>query len=337
MEEVFARSGMIDPDRLKELSQKSDARGWLQVISHFAAIGCTGFLLHASLGTFWVIPAFIAHGILINYLYAGQHEFSHSTVFKSPGLNEFFGRLLGLIVLHPRDFDQIQHFAHHRYTQKWREDGELYRDRHTLRTYLMALTGMWLGLRVPPSIVRSAFGRVDAPYVRGKNKDKVILEARVTLAIYGAIIVASIVFRSWAALLYWFAPLVLTKWGHQIQNLIEHVGMPHDDTNIFENTRSTKTNAFMRWMCWQMQYHTAHHAYPSVPFYRLKELHHDAFTANGLKPATMTYLGFQIAVIKALAEKPEAEQPDDKVWVGVGLTRIDNGEPVSISRVAARA
>jgi fatty acid desaturase len=334
MDQVFARPGMIDPDRLKELSAKSDARGWLQVITHFAAIGLTGFVLHATLGTAWVIPAFIVHGILINYLYAGQHEFSHSTVFKSPGLNEFFGRLFGLIVLHPRDFDQIQHFAHHRYTQKWREDGELYRSHHTLGSYLMSLTGLWLVRRVPKAIVMSAMGEVDAPYVRGKNKDKVVREARVSLLIYGAIIVASIALHSWAALLYWFAPLVLTKWGHQIQNLIEHVGMPHT-SNIFENTRSTKTNAFMRWMCWNMQYHTAHHAYPSVPFYRLKQLHHDAFTANGLKPATMTYLGFQMAVIKALREKPEAEQPDDQVWVGQGLTRLSTGEPVTVSKTVA--
>ena len=65
------------------------------------------------------------HGILINFLYAGQHEFSHSTVFKTKKLNEIFGRLFGFVLIYPRDFDQIQHFAHHRYTQKWEGDGEL--------------------------------------------------------------------------------------------------------------------------------------------------------------------------------------------------------------------
>jgi fatty acid desaturase len=321
MDQVFGPRGMVDADRLKALSEKSDARGWLQVVTHFGAIGLTGWGIYATLGTGWVVIPFIMHGILLNYLYAGQHEFSHATVFKSVGLNEFFGRLFGLIVLHPRDMDQIQHFAHHRYTQLWREDGELYRPHYTLRSYLMSLTGLWLLRRSPGMLVRSALGDVRAPYVRGKNKERVVVEARASLAIYIAIIIGSIAFRSWAALLYWFAPLVLTKWGHQIQNLIEHIGMPHDK-NIFENTRSTKTNAFMRWMCWNMQFHTAHHAYPSVPFYRLKQLHHAAFTENGLKPATMTYLGFQIAVIKALAQRGEVDQPDDRVWVGEGLTRI---------------
>jgi fatty acid desaturase len=328
MDEVFARSGMVDADRLKALSQKSDLHGWTQVVSHFGAIGATGVLLHASLGTLWVVPAFIVHGILINFLYAGEHEFSHATVFKSPGLNEFFGRLIGALVLHPRDFDQIQHFAHHRYTQTWKADGELYRPPYTLRRYLITMTGLWVVRRVPQSIVMSALGKVDAPYVRGKNKDRVVREARGLLALYGAIIVASVALHSWAALLYWFAPLVLTKWGHQTQNLIEHLGMPHND-NIFENTRSTKTNAFMRWLCWNMQYHTAHHAYPVVPFYNLAALHQEAFTANGLKPATLTWSGFHRLVIKALRERPESEQPDDQVWVGQGLTRLADGTPVS--------
>jgi fatty acid desaturase len=328
MDQVFARPGMIDPDRLKELARKSDIRGWIQVASHFGAIGATGFLLHASLGSLWALPAFIAHGILINFLYAGQHEFSHATVFTSPALNEWFGRLIGMLVLHPRDLDQIQHFAHHRYTQTWREDGELYRAPYTLRSYLVTMTGLWLVRRVPLSIVMNAFGKVDAPYVRGKNTARVVREARALLAVYAAIIVVSLILHSWAALLYWFAPLVLTKWGHQTQNLIEHLGLPHNNT-IFENTRSTQTNAFMRWMCWNMQYHTAHHAYPAVPFYRLEPLHEAVFTANGLKPATLTWAAFHRLTIRALRERPESEQPGDKVWVGEGLTRLDTGAPVS--------
>ena len=321
MDEVFGPRGAVSQERLKELSEKSDARGWLQVVTHFGAIGLAGWALHATMGTWWMIGPFFVLGVLLNYLYAGEHEFSHSTVFKSPWLNEWFGRLCGFITLHPRDMDQIQHFAHHRYTQRWRQDGELYRQTYTLKSYLIGLTGFWLVRRFPEMVLRTAWGEVRAPYIRGKNQDKVILEARVTLAVIGVIIAASILLKSWDAVIYWIAPLGLTKWAHNIQNLIEHNGMPHEG-GIFENTRSTRTNAFMRWMCWNMQYHTAHHAYPSVPFYRLKQLHEEAFTANGLKPATMTYLGFQIAMIKQLMKSPEADWPQDEVHVGVGLTRF---------------
>src|SRR5580692_7673586 len=95
MEQVFARDDVLAPDRLRQLSRRSDVRGWLQTLSHFAAIGATGTAVYMTLGTVWVILPFFAHGVLINYLYGGQHELSHSTVFRTRGLNEVFGRLIG--------------------------------------------------------------------------------------------------------------------------------------------------------------------------------------------------------------------------------------------------
>ena len=57
-----------------------------------------------------------------------------------------------------------------------------------------------------------------------------------------------------------------------------------------------------------MQYHTAHHAFPGVPFHQLPQLHRRIFTARGGEPPTMTYLAFQWAVLHALAKgKTEAD------------------------------
>src|SRR5476651_679223 len=142
MDQIFARDDALAPDRLRQLSRRSDARGWLQLLSHFGAIGATGAAIYVTLGTPWVVLPFLAHGVLINYLYGGQHELSHSTVFETRGLNEVFGRLIGFIGITPRDADQIQHFAHHRHTQLWHQDGELFRDRFTLRSYLLRLSGI---------------------------------------------------------------------------------------------------------------------------------------------------------------------------------------------------
>jgi fatty acid desaturase len=157
-------------------------------------------------------------------------------------------------------------------------------------------------------------GRVDEPYVKPTQHRLVVREARLHLAGYGVIALVSIVAGSWGAILYWLAPLLLTKPAHQLQNMIEHVGLPHCD-DIFANTRSTCTNAVMRWLCWQMQYHTAHHAFPSVPFFRLKDLHREIFTARGIQPPRMTYLGFQCAIIRALSVKGETEYPEDRAWI----------------------
>jgi fatty acid desaturase len=308
------RASAIDPKTLRALSQRSDLRGWMQTGSHFAAIGVTGTLLWLLRSTAWAVPLFIVQGVLINYLYAGQHEFSHSTVFRTRRLNEVFGRLIGFIVLAPRDADQIQHFAHHRHTQIWRQDGELYRARFTLATYLLRLCGLeywWANLS---TLVLYALGRVNEPYVVGDDRARVIGEARLHLLGYAAIAGVAVLARSTAPLLLWLAPMLALKIAHQLQNTIEHVGLPHSG-DMFANTRSVRTNPVMRWLCWQMQYHTAHHAFPSVPCYHLRALHQALFTARGIEPPTMTYLGFQAKIIAALARKGEAEYPDDKAWI----------------------
>ena len=69
-----------------------------------------GAAIYLTLGTVWVVAPFVIHGVLINYLYGGQHELSHSTVFRTRGLNAFWGRVIGFIVIAPRDADQIQRF-----------------------------------------------------------------------------------------------------------------------------------------------------------------------------------------------------------------------------------
>ena len=88
------------------------------------------------------VPLFMVHGVLLNFLYAGQHELSHWTVFRTRALNEWGGRVFGFILFYPRTFDQVQHMAHHRFTQNWTEDGELARSRYTRRSYLLWMTGL---------------------------------------------------------------------------------------------------------------------------------------------------------------------------------------------------
>lgn len=65
--------------------------------------------------------------VLVNFLYAAQHESSHGTVFRTKWPNMVFGRLIGFAMIYPRDFDWIQHSAHHQWTQNWEKDGELVR------------------------------------------------------------------------------------------------------------------------------------------------------------------------------------------------------------------
>lgn len=313
----FGRRDLVAPGRLRALMQRSDARGALQLASHLGALGLSGALLWGALSggwSFWLTaPLFAVHGVLLNFLYAGQHELSHGTVFKTKWPNVAFGRLFGFLLLYPRDFDLIQHSAHHQHTQNWEKDGELVRAPFTLTSYLIWLSGVTYWISRVTRLVRLARGVVLEPYVRPAQHRIVIREARIHLALYAAVAALSLAAGSWAALALWLAPMLAMKGVHQLQNTIEHLGLSHED-DILRNTRSTKTNALIRWLCWQMPYHTAHHAFPSVPFWRLRALDAE-IRGSGARPQEMGWIAFQIAVIGKLARKDEADYPYDEIWV----------------------
>ncbi|MDS9469324.1 fatty acid desaturase [Paracoccus sp. MBLB3053] len=313
MEASFSRRKLLQPEELRELNQRSDLRGWLQLGSHLGAIALAVFAHASALGTWWVLLTGFVLGVLINFLYAGQHELSHSTVFATRKLNEVFGRMIGFVMLFPRDYDQVMHFAHHQWTQDWERDGELVREPYTLTTYLLWLSGITYWRNRVLGIVRRARGIIIEPYIKPQQETMVIRESRIHLVLYVAIIAISAALGNWWWLSFWILPMVLTKPVHQLQNTIEHLGLSHEQ-DIFENTRSTRTNALFRWLCWQMPYHTAHHTFPSVPFWKLHKLN-DKIEDKAGEVWRMGWIEFQIEVIRKLMAKDESQYPMNEVWV----------------------
>lgn len=313
MEASFSRRKLLTPTELRSLTERSDMQGAIQMGSHLGAILIVGVLHAQAMGTGWVWVTGFALGVLINFLYAAQHELSHATVFKTRSLNEIFGRIIGFVQIFPRDYDQVMHFAHHQYTQDWERDGELVREPYTLTTYLLWLSGITYWRNRVFGVVRRARGVIVEPFIRPEEEAKVIRESRVHLGLYAGIAFVSLVTGSWAALTFWLIPMVLTKPVHQLQNTIEHLGLSHE-SDILENTRSTRTNAFFRWLCWQMPYHTAHHTFPAVPFWKLRELNEKIEGAAG-EVHRMGWIEFQIEVIRKLMAKDESQYPMNEVWI----------------------
>ena len=78
-------------------------------------------------------------------------------------------------------------------------------------------------------------------------------------------------------------------WFYWVDGLGEHGGLTHEPHTLL-NTRTLETNAFMRWVNWNMTYHTVHHTYPSVPFHRLPELHKEVEERLGFELPSSPYL-----------------------------------------------
>ena len=238
--------------------------------------------------------------MLINCLYAGQHELSHWTVFRARAANDALGHLFGFATLNPFLTDRWLHFAHHRATHDLERDPELMGvGDYTLAGWALDLSGAGFWARRVASIARAAagLGLGDAWWLGAHQRRVVVLEARIHMALWAAIGLASWAAHSAAALTFWLAPMLVTKWAHQLQNIGEHSGRPHA-ADILVNTRTLAAPAPFRALVWNMGYHTAHHCYPGVPFHALPAL--DAEIRSVRSVPTFGYFTAQREIVAGL-------------------------------------
>ena len=239
--------------------------------------------------------------MLINQLYAGEHECYHGTAFRSRWLNDWFGRLFGFLVVYPSDYDKWNHFAHHANTQDWEKDPELYKRKPFTSPwgYLWMFTGIPYFYGHFAAILRQATGDVPDYFLNERQRRLVVLAARWHVVGYVAILAASLAFQSWWAVMFWFGPMVATKWIYWFQGLAEHTGLSHEPNTLL-NTRTFRTNAFMRWVHWNMTYHTIHHTFPAVPFFNLPRLHAEVTATYPHPLPEVGYLRCQREILGAL-------------------------------------
>ena len=72
--------------------------------------------------------------------------------------------------------------------------------------------------------------------------------------------------------MYWIVPVLFGQPVLRLYLMAEHTGCPLVP-DMLANSRTTLSNAAVRFIAWNMPYHAEHHAYPSVPFHHLPGLH----------------------------------------------------------------
>jgi len=262
---------LIGRTELKRLSERSDAPGLLHLGGHVALLGPTGALIHLSFDTIWVWPAMFVHGVVLIFLFAPLHETIHRTAFHNRMLNDVVAFIIGVLILLPREYFRAFHFAHHRFTQK-AGDPELETPKPSsvgrFLWYVAGLSTWWPALK---GLVEHASGTLrESFYATDRVRSGVILEARASLFAYAIALGASIGNQSTVLLWYWVIPALLGQPMLRLYLLCEHAGCRRS-TDMLENTRTTYTNALVRFLAWNMPFHAEHHAWPSIPFHALPQ------------------------------------------------------------------
>jgi fatty acid desaturase len=290
----------LTADQLLPLTRRDNRHGARRAIGHLGAIALSSTLLWQSLGSAWALPLTLLQGYLLAFLFNALHECAHQTAFRSRACNHLLGHLAGFVVLLPYEYYRAFHWDHHRYTQDLEKDPELAVPLPQTRLALAWVVGgvpVWIG-RLRMLLVHGLAGRVAERWVAPDKRRNIVLEARAYLLGYAAIGAASIATGSAAALWLWLLPVMAGQWWLRPYLLAEHTGCAHT-SNMLQNTRTTYTNAVVRFFAWNMPFHAEHHSYPAVPFHALPRL--NALLAAHIVHTEPGYTASVAAVLRHVA------------------------------------
>lgn len=275
MAERVAVTDIVDRAAYRRFLARSDRPALLLLVAHLALLALTGFLVHLSVGTWWLPLAWFVHGTVIVHLFAPLHECTHYTAFESRRLNDAVAWLAGLAIVLSPTFFRYEHRAHHAHTNHAEDDPELITLPKTFRGYLWYLSTIPYWALLVHNMVDHARGRFNATerrFLNARQQREVTVRARWMWAFYGGVAFVSVATGSTAALVYWLVPRLMGEPWMRVIRMAEHVGLPLVP-DFLQNTRTTRVLWPLRVLNWNMAYHTAHHFAPAVPFHRLPAFH----------------------------------------------------------------
>ncbi len=270
MQPKARREQLIPIEQLEALTKASNRKGGIRLAQHFAALFVFGVLMSILPLSYSWIPGLIYSAFLL-FSFCPLHESIHGNLFATPVWNRLSGFVLGLILVLPPRYFHAFHMAHHRYTQLPGKDPELSTPKPKTRyQYFWIVSGMPYALSEIQLLLRGARGITDS-FVPSNQKAGIVLEARIFLLIYLTVLFVSVQLQSMTVVWFWLMPLLIGQPLLRLFLLAEHTGCEEVE-EMLRNSRTTYSNRLMTWFCWNMNHHTAHHAYASVPFFRLKEI-----------------------------------------------------------------
>ena len=283
----------LTPEQRQHLTARSDAKGLVHLAGHWGAIGvCTTLIL-------WPVPFWqgllVVQGVLLVFLFTLLHETSHKTPFARDLVNDVVGQVCGFLIFLPATWFRYFHLAHHKHTQVPGKDPELDSPKPSTRLqYAVYVSGIPLWINHAKTVLKTAQGQMSERYIPAPRRAGIIRESRLYLVGYAVLFGVSLWQGSTALIYVWLLPALLGQPFLRLYLLAEH-GRCSLVANMFENTRTTFTSRLVRAVSWNMPYHTEHHTYPSVPFYRLPELHemiepHLQVTADGYAAFNQAYV-----------------------------------------------
>ncbi len=282
----------IDPERLRELARRSDARGWFQSMGHLLLIAATGTVTHLFfVNQIWVgfAVALWVHGIIYSFVPGlVTHELSHGTVFRTKALNAFFLRLYSLFGWVNFHHYKRSHTYHHMFTLYPEGDREVVLPANptlrAVRLFWMFTFDLPVFIKVVGGTIKLAlFGKFGGffkpewseaifPADDPEGRRQAINWARLVLLFHAAVLAVAIVFGLWMLPVIVSLGSFIGGWWKYFIGYTMHTGLRDNVPDWRKCARTIKLDPFSRFIYWHMNFHIEHHMYAAIPCYNLGRL-----------------------------------------------------------------
>ncbi|WP_159097930.1 fatty acid desaturase [Aminobacter sp. MSH1] len=272
----------VPKKQLRELMKRNDRVGLVWLAGHFGLLLAVGCLAYASLGTWWMIPAFVAYGSIYTFAVSILHETHHGTPFRSRLINEIVHTIAGYMVLKEPVYDRWSHTNHHSFTIYPDIDLEILCPRPTAkRPYpwirmVVDLTRLvYMRMSIPKPIFHAfgSFSPKTREIVPETEFSKLKWSSRGFLLYYSLIVALALFTQSWLPLVYTVGAQIYGAVLFVLIGYTQHAGLEENAVDHRMNTRTMYLNPLLRFLYWNMNYHIEHHMFPMIPFYNLPKLH----------------------------------------------------------------
>ncbi|MBI1840860.1 MAG: fatty acid desaturase [Verrucomicrobia bacterium] len=266
-------------------TSRSNLRGVLELGSTYLFIAIALWAVHRP--AHWLVYpiAFVWIGMMQYRLVMSSHEAVHKTLLSPVWLNETFGSvnaaLVGISFFNYRK----THLDHHKSPQYIRDDSDAYIYKPLLQTrpglprLALLLFGVWVDVYV--KLRRKLSGvRPDESKSTAENAtdSQLWLIALLQLALLAGFALTS---AWWFYFVFWFAPIFCVALTlDRVRTFVEHSYhflFCESETRVDQALQATvdiQTNALEAYFLapFGFDYHQAHHAQLTVPFYNLRRL-----------------------------------------------------------------
>lgn len=309
-----AAPALLEAARLKELVHaRADGKTLSRMVVQlglFALSLGTLLVLDArdSVGSALGIAVLGAFSFQLFALYAPFHECTHRTAFSSKRANVIGMWVTGIFYGYSPGLHTEFHFTHHRQTNK-DDDPEagFSLPPMPLRLLWQALFAGVLGAMAPLHSIALAvtptryWDNAMADWVAPAKRARIAWECRAFALIWilGGVAVVQLTNLGLEFLL----ALVIARTIHGVVTVSEHEGLGNEGRQV-DRTRTVATHALFRWFWWNMNYHSEHHAWASIPWHQLPAAYGEV--RDRLPHLERGYLGFLGRNLNSMSASPSA-------------------------------